>query len=126
MADYDYWASGTGRKRKLGENDDWLKEKIKQASDPDSARKQDFLNQWTAGNENSAISHEVKERINTRLDSIKDQSHREVSSFRWTCIARHPDAMMFSDQKRCRYCKSTEEHEDDHPLYWKEDRSEPK
>lgn len=53
------------------------------------------------------------------LNSVKDQSHCEASPFKWTCIARHSEVMMFSDKKRCRYCKPTEIHEDDHPLFWR-------
>lgn len=118
-------------KGELGD-DEWLRNEIKRVSEPDT-RKQDFLNQWTSSHEGLVFTPEVQQRIRGQqedksalntlvtgfLNSVKDQSHCEASPFKWTCIARHPEAMMFSDKKRCRYCKPTEIHEDDHPLFWR-------
>jgi len=80
----------------------WLKNELNWARGADAEMKEAMLN-----------------RVTGFLNSVKDQSHCEASPFKWTCIARHPEVMMFSDQKRCRYCKPTEIHEDDHPLFWR-------
>jgi len=51
--------------------------------------------------------------------SMKDQSDQLCTPFKWSCTGRHATVSMFSDEKRCRYCKPREEHEDDHPLFWR-------
>jgi hypothetical protein len=99
MADHDYWASGGIFKQKLGGDDEWLREEIRRASDTDNPFKHEFF-RVLAG-------------------SIKDQSDQVRKPFEWTCRGRHPSVLMFNDQKRCRYCKPSEEHEDDHPLFWR-------
>lgn len=122
-------------KGELGD-DEWLRNEIKRTSEPDT-RKRDFLNQWTAPHEGLVFTPEIQQQIRDQsedksalnslvtgfLNSVKDQSHlNESGPFKWTCISRHPEVMMFSNQKRCRYCKPTEIHEDDHPLFWRGNR----
>lgn len=53
------------------------------------------------------------------LGSIRDQSSQIQKSFAYTCNARHGSVLMCSDTKQCRYCTPIEEHEDDHPLFWR-------
>jgi urocanate hydratase len=111
----------------------WLKNELNWAKGTDAEMKEAMLNQWTEPHFRLEHKSFMRQRIRDQredksalnslvtgfLNSVKDQSHCEASPFKWTCIARHPEAMMFSDKKRCRYCKPTEIHEDDHPLFWR-------
>lgn len=93
MADHDAWASGSGL-----DDHTWLREEIKRVADPDSVK----LNV-----------------IQLASMGIADQSHALATPFKWKCNARHFMVTDFGDEKRCRYCQSIEEHEVDHPLFWR-------
>jgi len=54
--------------------------------------------------------------------SITDQSDQIRKAFTHMCRGRHEGVLMCSDEKRCRYCTPIEEHEEDHPLFWKGNR----
>lgn len=57
--------------------------------------------------------------VELNYGSIKDQSQQIQKSFKWVCRGRHDCVLMCSDEKHCRYCVEIEEHEDDHPLFWR-------
>lgn len=72
---------------------------------------------WTTGSSMKLSFHQLMK------GSIGDNHHKLFKGFEWACHGRHAGVQMCSHEKRCRYCKPTEEHEEDHPLFWRGNRS---